>query len=80
MHGTIRGLEKHVHVLSKELIEVKSKLENALTENAKLQEDDEALKMMISEANKVKREQLVIIQAYKEKYQQKDTQVLQAHR
>lgn len=73
-----RGLEKQIEMLSKELVEVKAKHEGAMDEVKKLTSGTQDLMMMISEANKIKREQYSIIQKYKLLKQQRESMVIEA--
>ena len=52
-------------MLNKELVEVRAKHEKGLDEIQKLQQGNADLMILISEANKIKRDQQSIIQEYK---------------
>ena len=52
-------------MMNKELVEVRAKYEKGLDEIQKLQQGNADLMILISEANKIKRDQQSIIQEYK---------------
>lgn len=61
LSGIVTSLEKQLAMMSREVVEVKAKCETAHQENKKLREGGEDLMILISEANKQKREQHSII-------------------
>lgn len=63
----IKGLEKQLQMMKREVIEVRTKHETCQMDNEKLRNSGEDQMLLISEANMIKREQLYIIRSYKEK-------------
>ena len=60
------GLEKQIEMLNKELVDLRAKYEKGLDEIQNLQQGNGDLMILISEANKEKRDLSCIIQQYKQ--------------
>ena len=62
-------------MMNKELVEVRAKYEKGLDEIQKLQQGNADLMILISEANKIKRDQQSIIQEYKLQQERKRAEI-----
>ena len=62
-------------MMNKELVEVRAKYEKGLDEIQKLQQGNAEFMILISEANKIKRDQQSIIQEYKLQQERKRAEI-----